>query len=361
MATKSEIKAEEMKSEGEKNGGQKGDFLSAWTEGYATASKVWEDSYFKLYKPWVETTGKMFERSSEIVKDATAKEYQEFFNEWMNTYQRTFDNFYRAPSREFSKEALDKFINSAEKSREVFNTWINELENDAKKTIETLQVEDDQTKYNEAFDIWVKSYDKMIDTMLSLPVLESMAETYERYSGMPDIYSRTFVQIIRLWRDTYTRLYGPLIDAMRKLSVKASQVSQGDGGTEAYRDFYNLWTDTYMDLYRRYFQSMQPTKEAFDSFSQAADLYLDNYKSWTRTMERMTEKTKELSTQTTNPGSLKEFYDVWLKMYDRAFNSFFENMPLIGPMKEMMEPVKIVARMYSDTWVNMSKTWVNWS
>jgi hypothetical protein len=34
-------------------------------------------------------------------------------------------------------------------------------------------------------------------------------------------------------------------------------------------------------------------------------------------------------------------------------------MPTIGgPMKEIMEPVKIMAKMYADTFVKMSKMWV---
>ena len=207
----------------------------------------------------------------------------------------------------------------------------------------------------------VKSYDKMMDEMLSLPVMENMADTYERYTGVPDIYSRTFVQVVKLWRDSYTRLYGPLMDAMRTLQVKATDISRGNSSPEAYKEFYSLWTTTYQDMYRQYFQSMQPSKEAFESFSRAADLYMSTYKSWIEALEKMTEKTKELTKQTSDPNTQKEFYDLWLKMYEKAFNNFFENMPAMGPMKEMMEPVKIVARMYSDTLTNMSKTWSSWA
>ncbi len=360
MAIKVDVKtekAEERKNRSE----QKEDFFKAWSEGYASASRVWEDSYLRLYKPWVESAGKMFERSTQIVKDATPVEYKEFFDEWMNTYQNTFGTFATWPTPELNREALTKFLAGAEKSSKVFKSWIEELEKDTRKTAEILQSPPDQSKYQQGYDMWVKSYDKMMDEMLSLPVMESMSDTYEKYTGVPDIYSRTFVQVIKLWRDSYSRLYGPLTDAMRTLGVKAADISRGNASPEAYKEFYTLWTNTYQDMYQQYFQSMQPSKESFESFSRAADLYLSTYKSWIEALEKMTEKTKELTKQSNDPATQKEFYDVWLKMYEKAFNNFFENMPAMGPMKEMMEPVKIVARMYSDTLNNMSKTWSSWA
>jgi hypothetical protein len=66
-----------------------------------------------------------------------------------------------------------------------------------------------------------------------------------------------------------------------------------------------------------------------------------------------------MSTQTSDPEAFKEFNNLWLKMYEQAFDSFFEDMPTVrGPMKEVMEPVKIMAKMYADTFVKMSKMWV---
>ncbi len=100
---------------------------------------------------------------------------------------------------------------------------------------------------------------------------------------------------------------------------------------------------------------MRPSKEVFESFVQSTNIYLNMYKSWMTALEKISEKAKELSKQTTDPEASKEFCDLWIKMYVRAFDSFFEDMPLAGPMKEMMEPVKIMAKMYADTFTKMSK------
>jgi hypothetical protein len=46
-------------------------------------------------------------------------------------------------------------------------------------------------------------------------------------------------------------------------------------------------------------------------------------------------------------------------MYEKAFDGFFEDMPTVGgPMKEIMESVKIMAKMYADTFIKMSKMWI---
>ena len=73
----------------------------------------------------------------------------------------------------------------------------------------------------------------------------------------------------------------------------------------------------------------------------------------------MSEKAKELSKQTSDPEAYKEFYNLWVKMYGKAFDSFFEDMPTVGgPMKDIMESVKVMAKMYADTFNKMSKMWV---
>jgi hypothetical protein len=103
---------------------------------------------------------------------------------------------------------------------------------------------------------------------------------------------------------------------------------------------------------------MQPSKEVFEDFMQSTNMYLQVYRTWMTTLEKLAQKAKEITKQTTDPKGYKEFYDLWVKMYVKAFDSFFEDMPLAGPMKEMMDPVKIMAKIYSDTFAMTAKTWV---
>ncbi len=347
-------KSEERKDESE----EKKDIFKTWADSYTAISKMWGDSYLKLYKPWIESTGEMFEKAALLSKDATPKKYKEFYDEWMKTYQNTFGKFYPIPTLESNKEILEKFLIGAEESNKLYRSWTAELEENSKTTREILQGEPDPAKYKEVFDMWMKSYEKIFDEMLTLPAMESTREIFENYTGIPDIYLGSFAQMAKLWKNTYTRLYGPWIESIQKLSGKMAELSRRDVSPEAYKEFYTLWMDTYKEIYGKYVQSMQPSKEVFENFVQSTNIYLNMYKSWIVALEKMSKKGEELSKQTTDPEAYKEFYNLWVKMYEKAFDSFFEDMPLTGPMKEMMEPVRNMAKIYADTFARMSKMWI---
>src|SRR3990167_8709121 len=75
-------------------------------------------------------------------------------------------------------------------------------------------------KYKECNDAWMKTYEKIFDGMLTLPAMERTKEIFEKYTGVPDIYLGSFVQIAKLWKNTYSGIYGPWIESMLKLSGK---------------------------------------------------------------------------------------------------------------------------------------------
>jgi hypothetical protein len=206
----------------------------------------------------------------------------------------------------------------------------------------------------------MKSYEKIFDDLLALPATVGTKELFENYTGIPDIYSESFVQISRLWKNSFAKLYEPWIESISELSEKMTELSRGSATPEAYKEFYHLWLNTYQKTYGKMFdfQSMQPSKEVFEDFMQSTNMYLQVYRTWMTTLEKLAQKAKEITKQTTDPKGYKEFYDLWVKMYVKAFDSFFEDMPLAGPMKEMMDPVKIMAKIYSDTFAMTAKTWV---
>jgi hypothetical protein len=337
---------------------EKREIFKTWADSYTAVSKMWEDSYLKLYKPWLELTEDMFERTDVLSKEATPQKYKDFYDEWLKKYQNTFGKFYPVPELKPNKEVLEKFLSSAEKSNKIYTAWIGELEENSKRTQEILKGEPNPAKNKECYDMWMKTNEKIFDELLTLPTLESAKDIFEKYTGIPDIYLGSFVQMAKLWKNTYSNLYGPWIASMQKLSEKMADLSRGDASPEAYKEFYDIWLETYEATYGKYVQSMRPTKEVFENFSQSATIYLTMYKSWIAALEKMVEKTKEISRQTTDPELSREFYNVWVKMYEKAFDSFFEDMPLAGPMKDMMEPVKILAKLYADMFAQMSRTWV---
>jgi hypothetical protein len=150
-----------------------------------------------------------------------------------------------------------------------------------------------------------------------------------------------------------------MVESMLKLSEKMAELSRGDAGPEAYKEFYTLWMDTNKEIYGKYVKSIEPTGEMFENFVKRSDIYLIMYKSWIAALEKMSEKAQEMSKQYSDPEGYKEFYNLWVMTYEKAFSGFFEDMPTPGgPLKEIMEPVKAMAKMYADTFTRMSKIWV---
>jgi hypothetical protein len=298
----------------------------------------------------------MLDKTSLLSIEATPQKYREFYDEWIRTYQNTFGKFYPIPTLKSNKETLEKFLSSAEEFNKLYRSWIADLEENSGKTKEILQSEPDPAKYKECYDMWIRSYEKIFDDLLELPAEESAKEIFGNYMGIPDIYSGSFSQMSKLWKKSFAKLWEPLNESMLKLTEKMAEISRGESGLEAYKEFYTLWMDTYQAIYGKQIPSMEPSKEMFENFVQSTNIYLSIYKSWINALEKMSEKAKEMSKQTSDPEAYKEFYDLWVKMYQKAFDSFFEDMPKVGGiMEEIMEPVKIMNKMYADTFANMSK------
>ena len=336
------------------------DIFNAWEDSYTAISKMWEDSYLKLYKPWLGSKGELFEKAVELSKEATPQKYQEFYEEWVKTYQNTYGNFYELSTVESSKETFEKLLVSAEDSNKIYRSWIADLEENSRATRDVLKGEPDPEKYKEVYDMWIKSYGKIFDELLTLPFRQNIKEIFEKLTGAPDLYSNTFEQILKIWNDSYAKLYRPWIDSMMKLSAKSSEISRGNTSPEAYKEFYTLWMDTYQETYGKLFdiQSMRPSKEVFENFVRNASVDLSLYKSWIATLEKLSQKAKELSKQNGDPETYKEFYNLWAKTYEKAFENFFERTPTVSPFKEIFEPVKNAAKIYADTFTSISRVWM---
>ncbi len=343
-------------------GKQSKDVFNVWADNYTGMLKMYGDSQMKLYKPWIESMGDLSEKAFSLSSESVPEKYKEFFDEWIKTYQSTFGKFYPLPNIGSGKEALESLISDAEESNRLYKSWIAELERNSKKSQETLIDEPSATKYKECYDMWMASYEKMFNDFLSLQSMKRVNGNVEEFTGISDIYSETCRQFIKMQKNSYSKLYAPWIESMLSLSEKAGDILRGNAGPEDYKGFFTLWTKTYQDNCSKLGneQFMKPSTETLENFIQSVNIYLNMYRSWISALERMSEKCKELSKHTTDPEAYQEFCDLWIKMYDRAFDSFFEDMPMVGPMKETMEPVKIAAKTYADAYVKMARMWTKY-
>ena len=349
-------KTEERKDMNE----EKKDISKTCEDSYTAVSKMWEDSYLKLYKPWFESTEALFGKAFELSKDAAPETYKEFYGEWLKTSQNSFGKFYEIPTLESNKETFEKLLVSAEESNKIYSSWIAELEENSRATREVLQSEADPAKYKEVYDMWIKSYGKMLNELLTLPLRQNMKEIFENITGTPDIYSEAFEQMSKIWKDSYAKLYVPYIDSMLKLSMKSAEISRGNASPEAYKEFHTLWMNTYQETYGRLFdtQSMRPSKEVLEYFVRSENINLNLYKSWIAILGKLSQKAEGLSKQSADLEAYKELYNLWAKTYEKAFVNFFENTPTFSPFKEILEPVKNAAKIYADTFTSISRMWV---
>jgi hypothetical protein len=321
-------------------------------------SKMLDESYLKLYKPWIESTKEICEKIDSLSKDAPLQQYRELYDEWIKSYQKFFGENCPIPTLKPGKETLEKFLACAEESSKLYKSWISELEENSRKTKEIILSEEDPAKYKECYDMWIRSYEKMFDKLLNMHTQESTKGTSGYCMGIPNIYSEYFLQMSKLWKKSYAQLCGPFNESILKLSEKMTDISVGNTDSEAYKEFYTLLAE----VYGKHFQCTEPSKEIFDRFIQNTDIYVNMYKSWIAAVEQLSESTKEFSEQKYDQERYKEFYNLWIKIYEKAFCNFFEDMPTIeGPMKDVMEPVKIMAKMYADSFANMSKMLVGQS
>lgn len=338
---------------------QSKDIYNVWSGNYNNFLNMCGDSQMKIYRSWIESMEELSRKATIISSEAVPEKYKEFYDEWVKTYQNSFGKYYPLPTQSSSKELLDSLLSEAEESNRLYKSWIADMDRNSKKTQEAMIGEPSAAKYKECYELWMTSYEKMFDSFLSLSSMKKVRENIEKYTGIPDIYSDTFRQITKVWRDSYAGLYMPLVDSALILSEKAADISRGKADPEAYKEFYSMWAKSYQENYKRIVdeQSTKLSKETFDNFTQSVNIYINMYKSWIAALEKMSEKSRELSKASTDPEVFKEFYDLWAKMYEKAFETFFEDMPLIGPMKGTMEPVKAAARTYADAYIKMSRMW----
>ena len=325
-------------------------------DSYTEDSKMWEDSYSKLYRPWFESTEALFKKAFELSKDAAPEIYKEFYNEWVKTSQNSFGKYYQIPTLESNKEKLEKLLVSAEESNKIYNSWIDELEENSRATREVLRGEAVPAKYLEVYGMWVKSYGKMLNELLTLPFRQNMKSIFDNITGASDTYSEAFEKISQIWKDSYTKLYVPYTDSMLKLSKKSVEISRGNSSLQAYREFHNLWMNTYHETYGRLFntQSMRPTKEVLEYFVQSENANLNICKSWIEILGKLSQKAQRLSKQNADPETYKDVYNLWAKMYGKAFDNFFDNTPAFNHFREIMEPMKAAAKVYTDTFTSIS-------
>lgn len=342
------------------HGGEDMNLLELWTEGYNAVTKMWEQSYENLYNPWVESAGRLFDKAVELSKDSTPDKYKEFYKELMDVQQNNLSKMYAVPKGMTDKKSLEKMTKVAEESSKLMRSWSQELSENTKRTQEMLTSGATPESYGEFYDMWIQSYQKIMDEFTELFVSEDMSEALSRYTGIPSALLANYAELAKLWKQSYQNFVAPLAESTSKLMAKFGDLTKAEVGPEAYKDFYEQWMNSYREAYTRMFnlQYEQPSTEMLESILKSTNTAMSAYKSWLGALEKLQAKMTEVMSKSTDPEAYKELYDLWVKTYEKAFNDLFEFMPAFGPMKESMDLMKKSAKIQADAYMNLSKGWM---
>lgn len=337
------------------------DAFRMWTESYSAMSKVWQESYANLYNPWIESTGKLFDKASELSKQTSPEKYKEFYEELVKTQQNTLGKLYPMPKAMTDRKTLEKLVTGAQESTNLMKSWSAELEENSKKTQKMLLGSAGPEDYKSSYEMWIKSYEKMFDEFLEMMTSKNTKDVFESYMGTPNIYLTNLAEAARMWRASYRDLYTPWAESTFELSEKFSELSKGNASPEKYREFYDHWMNTYKETFAKMFTAdmTKPSKEMVENMLRGMNNSTEMYNSWLTVLEKMTEKMRTLLTNATEPESYREFYGLWFDTYEKAFKDFFELMPVVEPMKVLLDPLKKAARVQADTYANATKMWMD--
>ena len=336
------------------------DAFKMWSDTYSSASKMWDDSHTKLMKPWIEFMGEMSEKTKQLSLNEAPKNYKEFYAQWMKTYENSFGKFYPA-SIPAPTETLENFVKISGESNKLYRSWIEKSEENMKKTSELLNNGANPSKFKECFEMWMKSYDKICTGFLEQPAVKYQKEIFEKYTGIPDFYTEMLMKMSTMWRDSFNKLYDPWIESMQKISQNIEKISKGNESPQTYKEFFDLWANTYKDNYKKMLDPKLAisSKEVFDNFIESSEISLNLYKSWVLALENMHEKFKDHSKITTDPDAYKEYINLWVKMHEKAVEDVFDKMPMVSPVKEMMEPIREACKIYARASIKISKLWMD--
>ena len=337
------------------------DAFRMWTESYSAMSKVWQESYANLYNPWIESTGKLFEKASELSGQTSPEKYREFYEELVKTQQNTLGKLYPMPKAMTDRETLEKLVTSAQESMKLMKSWSAEFEENSKKTQKMFSGNAGPQDYKKSYEMWIKSYEKTFDEFLEMMTSKNTKDAFEAYMGMPNIYLTNLAEAAKMWRGSYRDLFTPWVESTLELSEKFSELSKGNASPEKYREFYDQWMTTYRETFAKMFAAdmTKPSKAMVEKMLRSMNHSKELYNSWLITLEKMTEKMKGLLTNATEPESYREFYGLWFDTYEKAFKDFFELMPVVEPMKILLDPLKKAAQVQADTYANATKTWMD--
>ncbi|HMB45550.1 MAG TPA: poly(R)-hydroxyalkanoic acid synthase subunit PhaE [Candidatus Methanoperedens sp.] len=103
----------------------------------------------------------------------------------------------------------------------------------------------------EFLDLWLKTYKATTGRLVEMPAVGPAREKSEKFmKGFS-----TFVNLYTAGVDTSSNLQSVFMEAMRKVQEKTAKDMEGEISPEKYKEFYNIWIDTYSETFKDFSKS----------------------------------------------------------------------------------------------------------
>ena len=154
----------------------------------------------------------------------------------------------------------------------------------------------------EFFDMWLKVYDATTGRLVEMP---AMGPTREKSEKMMKGFS-TLANLFAAGMDTSSNLQSVFMEAMRQVKEKTATDMEGEISPEKYKDFYNIWIETYSETFKEFSKS-----EHFVADLGKLNSYLMDFQRYNREMlEENYLKPMNLPTKTEIDEINKELYSL---------------------------------------------------
>jgi hypothetical protein len=193
-------KIEEIKE----NEGKK-DIFKTREESYTAISKMWEDSYLKLYMPWLGPKRELFEKVVELSKEATPQKYQEFFDIWLKVYNAATGRLVDMPAVSPTREKYERmmkgfytFINlyaaGMDCNSNFQSVFMEAMRKVNEKTAADLEGEISPEKCKDLYRIWLETFSKTFKEFLKSGHFASDIGKLNSYSVDFQKYNREMLE-----------------------------------------------------------------------------------------------------------------------------------------------------------------------
>jgi hypothetical protein len=120
---------------------------------------------------------------------------------------------------------------------------------DKKKGTSLEKSSSDSTQ--EFYDLWLNAYKATMGKLVEMPAVGPAREKSEK---MMKGFS-TFANLYAAGMETSSNLQTVFMEAMRKLQEKTAPDMKGGISPEKYKEFYNIWIETYGETFKEFSKS----------------------------------------------------------------------------------------------------------